>query len=61
MVSLLVATVRESHNSFPNLLPHIFTLERISFVTILIGILIGMSLRTLLLMRAKEREVRSCF
>ena len=57
MVSLLVATVRDSHNSFPNLLPHIFTLERISFVTILIG----MSLRTLLLMRAKEREVRSCF
>ena len=42
MVSLLVATVRDSHNTFPSLLPHIFTLEQISCIRILIG----MSLRT---------------
>ena len=30
MVSLLVATVSDSHNSFPNLLPHMFTLQHLS-------------------------------
>ena len=43
IVSLLVATVSDSHSSFPNLLPHMFTLKHNDFI---IRLLTGLSLRT---------------